>query len=104
MTSQLINAVSQVEVFHLSPCVNGSGAVSDQKFPNSLCPCERIPGRTCGCNGVYLKLGKGLSRGSIMGPGGSWKQRVFLFSSAFKTYLTYEKGRICDSQPPIIHE
>jgi hypothetical protein len=33
--------------------VDGNGAVSDQRFLNSLCPTWKHPGRTRECIGVY---------------------------------------------------
>jgi hypothetical protein len=47
-----------------------------------------------GINGVYYKLGKGITKGSMVDPGGSWKQRqcASLLQVLLKLMLTYGKG------------
>jgi hypothetical protein len=40
-----------------------------------------------GVNGVYEKLGKGNTKGSMVGPRGIWRKRAcFSLPGAFKTY------------------
>jgi hypothetical protein len=47
-----------------------------------------------GVNGIYYKLGKGITKGGMVGPGGSWKQRESLcFSGAFKAYANLWEGK-----------
>jgi hypothetical protein len=41
-----------------------------RRFPNSLCPTWKHPGRTHGCNEVYCKLGKEITKGHS---GARWK-------------------------------
>jgi hypothetical protein len=45
-------------------------------------------------NGVYLKLGKGNTKGSMVGSGGIWRHRALLFSRCFKkNYANLWSGR-----------
>jgi hypothetical protein len=47
-----------------------------------------------GVNGVYEKLGKGNTKGSMVGPRGIWRKRAcFSLPGAFKTYANLWEGR-----------
>jgi hypothetical protein len=58
-----------------------------RRLLNSLSHVEESMPRHVGVNGIYYKLGKRNTKGSMVGPGGSQKPRVCFFcSGAFKTY------------------
>jgi hypothetical protein len=65
-----------------------------RRVPNSRVPRGRIHGRICEHNGVYYKLGKEITKGDMMGSGGSWKQSLSLFPMLLKLTLAYGKRRI----------
>jgi hypothetical protein len=66
-----------------------------RRLTNSLCPREESMAGHMGINGVYLKLGKGNTKGSMVGP--RWNLEAERVCSAFqvllKPTLTYGKGR-----------
>jgi hypothetical protein len=65
---------------------------------------ESIAGHL-GVNGVYEKLGKGNTKGSMVGPGGICRQRAcFSLPGAFKTYTNLWEGQNQVDYLPIINE
>jgi hypothetical protein len=76
--------------------VNGNGAVCDQKISKFFVAHEEesMIGHV-DVNGVYYKLGRRITKGGMVGPCGTWKQRksLSLFQVLLKLKLTYKKER-----------
>jgi hypothetical protein len=80
--------------FHRSPTVNGAGTVWDQKTSKFFVSHrEESTAGHVGVKGVYQRLGKEYTNGSVVGTGRVCWKSVLLFFRCFKSYITYGTGR-----------
>jgi hypothetical protein len=75
----IVNKVQELGV-QFSGSANGNGVVSGQKISKFFVShVEESMAGHMGVNGVYYKLGKGNTKGGMMGLGERWEQRESLF-------------------------